>query len=80
MPNTNKGEKKVSKTASIIIDAPFKGRCPHCDRRVLTYKRDRFYFCHRCDRDWNLDTGKFQSNWAFDEHGNSKLTPKDGHE
>jgi len=41
------------------------GRCPVCKRKCLTYKRDRKYFCSRCDRAFDLDTGEFRPNFAW---------------
>ena len=53
-----------------------KGQCPICEIKPLVYKGRmcaRQYFCVRCSRSYNLDTGEFQENWAFDKGGNSKL-------
>ena len=38
------------------------GKCPVCKIKLLTYKRDGLYFCHRCDRRFDLETGRFQPN------------------
>ena len=40
-----------------------KGRC--CGLKPLVYKRDRRRFCHRCDREFDIDTGEQVSNWAW---------------
>jgi transposase-like protein len=42
-----------------------KGQCPICERKPLTYKRDRHYFCPRCWRSFDLGTGQQIENWAF---------------
>jgi hypothetical protein len=44
------------------------GKCPFCLRKMLVYKgrnATRGYFCNRCDRSFNLDTGEFQPNWCW---------------
>jgi len=44
-----------------------KGRC--CGRKPLEYRGSwhgpRQYFCTRCDRSFDLDTGKQIENWAW---------------
>lgn len=51
------------------------GRC--CRRKPLLYKRDMgrsrapYYFCHRCDREFDGETGEQRPNfkWALDRSG-----------
>ncbi len=40
-----------------------KDRC--CGRKPLVYKRDGRKFCPRCDRSYDLATGKQVQNWAW---------------
>jgi transposase-like protein len=45
-----------------------KGQCPVCLIKPLVYKgriAPRQKFCHRCNRSYDLDTGKQRTNWAF---------------
>lgn len=42
-----------------------KGQCPACLRKPIPYKRDRFYFCVKCDRSFGMADGTFQPNWAW---------------
>ncbi len=45
-----------------------KGQCPVCEIKALIYKgrnSPRQYFCYRCSRSYNLDTGIQRENWAF---------------
>lgn len=41
------------------------GRC--CGRKPLIYKRDRYFFCTRCDRAYDLGTRRQINNWAWCE-------------
>lgn len=50
-----------------------KGQCPVCLIKPLVYKRKSQYFCHRCDRAYNIDTLKQVGNWAYNSNGVKKL-------
>lgn len=41
-----------------------KGQCPFCKIKPLIYKKQREYFCWRCDRSYSLETGELVKNWA----------------
>lgn len=46
------------------------GKCIPCGIKPLKYtgrvSSERQYFCHRCDRSYNLDTGEQRPNWAWE--------------
>lgn len=42
-----------------------KGQCPECLKKPLTYKRDRVYFCNRCDRLFDMATKEFIPNFHW---------------
>lgn len=42
-----------------------QGKCPVDLIKPLTYKRDEIYFCNRCSRSFNLDTGEWVPNWCW---------------
>ncbi len=42
-----------------------KVRCPNCLRKPLTYRRERHFFCAPCCRQYSMDTGEQQENWAW---------------
>lgn len=42
-----------------------KGQCPVCKIKPLSYKRDKIFFCHRCNRTYNMETKELQANWAW---------------
>ena len=44
-----------------------KGQCPICKIKPLPYKRDKMYFCCRCDRAYNMETKELKTNWAWTE-------------
>ena len=44
-----------------------KGCC--CGRKPIQYKRDSRLLCDRCDRAFNIDTGKQIENWAWMRRG-----------
>lgn len=44
-----------------------KGQCFNCLIKPLVYKRPGHYFCHRCSRSFDLKTGHFIANWAWDD-------------
>lgn len=44
-----------------------KGRCPNCLRKPLPYRRERHYFCHTCCRQFNMQTGEQEPNWAWEK-------------
>lgn len=39
-----------------------KGQCPVCLIKPLTYKKDGYYFCHRCNRSFSMLTGEWIRN------------------
>jgi hypothetical protein len=49
------------------IELNKKGQCPFCKIKPLIYKRERQYFCYRCDRAYDL-TGKLTNNWAWNSN------------
>jgi hypothetical protein len=56
-----------------------KGQCPDCKVKPLKYKRPHppwnlapFYFCYRCDRAFDADTGEMVENWAWTASGEYK--------
>lgn len=58
-----------------------KGRCPNCLRKPLAYKRQQSFFCHRCCRAFEIDTGEQRPNWAWAlnvDNGQYVPTYKDG--
>ena len=42
-----------------------KGQC--CGRKPIVYKRNRYKFCGRCRRAFDLETGEQKGNWAWKE-------------
>ena len=46
-----------------------KGQCPVCKIKPLIYKRKGKYFCHRCDRAYDLVTKKQIQNFFYDCNG-----------
>lgn len=48
-----------------------KGQCPVCKRKPLRYtggswrNTKREFFCAKCDRSFDLDTGEQMENWAW---------------
>jgi hypothetical protein len=42
-----------------------KRQCPECLVGPLKYKRIQQYYCHRCDRAFDLTTGEFKPNWKW---------------
>lgn len=53
-----------------------RGRC--CGRKPLVYKRPRpgHFFCARCDRAFNLETGIQTENWAWKFSSTGFVTTK----
>lgn len=49
-----------------------KGQCPFCLKKPLIYKRIGKYFCCRCNRDFDLKTGTFKENFAWDQDNKCK--------
>lgn len=50
-----------------------KGRCPNCLVKPLKYTREPHFFCHRCDRAFDLNTEEMIDNWAW---SNGERRPK----
>jgi len=46
-----------------------KGQCPNCLIKPLRYKRHGgpHFFCHRCDRAFDIETGEQIRNWAWQQ-------------
>jgi hypothetical protein len=42
-----------------------KGQCPVCKRKPLIYKREKYKFCSRCNRSFDIETGEQMDNWAW---------------
>lgn len=54
-----------------------KGRCPNCLIKPLRYRGgDPQFFCHRCSRRFNVDTGKHVPNHSWVVGGNGELVAK----
>jgi len=52
--------------SSMIHQLNKKGQCPVCKIKPLVYKRNSKYFCHRCDRAYELSSGIQIENWAYE--------------
>lgn len=50
-----------------------RGRCPMCQVKPLKYVREPHYFCHRCDRAFDLDAGIMIENWAWTKDNARKV-------
>jgi hypothetical protein len=49
-----------------------KGQCPPCGKKPLTYKREKQYFCWRCDRAYSMVTKEQIPNWAWMPDGSRR--------
>ncbi len=54
------------------------GRCPNCLIKPLTYRRDRKFYCCRCDREYDMATGEQQPSSAWLAAGEGQFIPKYG--
>jgi hypothetical protein len=43
------------------------GYCPACERKTRTFERQNMRVCGRCNRAFNLYTGKQMQNFAWQE-------------
>ena len=51
------------------------GQCPACEKKPLIYKRRHMKFCSRCFRQFDIDTGKQNENWAWKSVGPFMFQP-----